>query len=808
MRKRLPLIIAGIIAAAHDTVGIAGALPNVRLLPLRVLDAQGVGFYSDAAAAIVAAADRGAGVINLSIGGVYPSTILQQAIDYAIARGVTVVAAAGNTGGAILYPAAYPDVISVGALNPDGTTASFSSGGTSVDALAPGVDILTTSRDGDWSSRTGTSFAAPYVSAAAALARAGVTTAGLSGIIRLAGEDVVAAVPTPTGAPGLETANGRPGADAVTTEDQTRPFVMADASDAPPGYVLWGGDIFVPQEYVELTAQGFHIYDGTAFMELFRWPGGVIPYTFDAGVNMTQGETARRAMDEWEAFSGVRFVPRTSQSDYVQLRLSSGNSSALGRVGGVQYLNLYNWDVPTIMHELGHAMGILHEHQRYDRDSFISVNLANAQPGSASQLVEDAGGVPLGSYDFGSIMHYFGTAFGINGAQTITALAPYQAWQNIMGFRNSLSEGDVDLARYLYGANGLWPVPSNDRISGATVIAALPYGGAQTMQATTIGTAEPLFSCVDNALVANTVWYRLTPSVNGVYTVTTSTSPTINRVVGVFASSGLPPVSWPSVGCSTSSGASSTTTFTGIAGTTYYIGIGYVASSAIHPPLPLTTSTVLTINVSGGAPTATPTPNITNDTPATATVINSLPATFAQDTNGASFNSSVEPWLCQPVSNLVWYRFTAPATDEYYVSTGGSSFDTVLAIYEGQPGPGSSAVECNDDIVPNAYLTSLLRLNLTAGTTYWVGIGKWGTNTGGGSLTLRVDRATLLRNGDFAGGTANWMAANLNPVNVNAGMLEVTQPTGTANGTLWQEIVQPLPISTSSPASAMARRTA
>ncbi len=787
--------VAGIIAAAHDSVGIAGALPNARILPLRVLDAAGVGFYSDAAAAIVAAADLGAGVINLSIGGAYPSAILQQAIDYAVGRGVTVVAAAGNTGGAILYPAAYPNVISVGALRPDGAIAGFSSGGASVAALAPGVDILTTSRDGAWRARTGTSFAAPFVSAAAALARAGGGAVALNGVVRLADATAIAAAPTPTAPPGTAPQDGG-GPAAETDSGETRVFVMANPEDAPPGYVLWGGDIFVPQQYLELTAQGFHIYDGTAFMETFRWPGGVIPYTFGAGVTAAQQNTARRAMDEWEAFSGVRFVPRTSQTSYVELILSTGNSSSLGRVGGLQTINLYNWDVPTIMHELGHAMGILHEHQRYDRDAFISVNLANARSEGVSQLQKDFSGVPSGSYDFASIMHYFGTAFGINGATTITALAPYQAWQNIMGFRNSLSEGDVDLARQLYGSNGRWPVPANDRISGATAITSLPYGGAQTMQASTIGTAEPLFSCTPNTRVANTVWFRLTPAVSGTYTVQTSTSPTINRVVGVFASSGAPPVSWPSVGCSTSSGLSSTTSFSATAGTTYYIGIGYVANSAIDPPLPLTTSTVLTINVSGGAPTATPTPNITNDTPATATLINSLPATIAQNTVGASYTSSIEPTLCASVSNLVWYRLTAPASGEYYFSTAGSNFDTVLAIYTGQPGPSSPSLACNDDVVPNSALTSFLRVTLTGGTGYWIGIGRYGTNTGGGDLVLRVDRASLLRNGDFSGGTAHWMAADLNPVNVSGGVLEVTQPIGTTTGVLWQELPHPLPLNT------------
>jgi hypothetical protein len=84
-----------------------------------VLNAQGLGTYSDVAAAIVRATDEGAQVINMSLGGANPSSILNDAIDYAIDHEVMVVAAAGNTGGAVLYPAAYEPVIAVGSVDPD-----------------------------------------------------------------------------------------------------------------------------------------------------------------------------------------------------------------------------------------------------------------------------------------------------------------------------------------------------------------------------------------------------------------------------------------------------------------------------------------------------------------------------------------------------------------------------------------------------------------------------------------------------------------------------------------------------------------
>jgi len=163
--------VAGVIAAnMNDGVGIAGVAPNAQIMPLRVLNASGVGSYSDVAAAIVYAADNGAQVINLSLGGSNPSSTLENAVNYAISKGVIVVAAAGNNGteGA-LYPAAYLDVIAVGSVDPNLQHSSFSNYGSQIDIWAPGRDILTTKGDGGFGLVSGTSFAAPYVAGAEAL---------------------------------------------------------------------------------------------------------------------------------------------------------------------------------------------------------------------------------------------------------------------------------------------------------------------------------------------------------------------------------------------------------------------------------------------------------------------------------------------------------------------------------------------------------------------------------------------------------------------------------------------------------------
>ena len=166
--------VAGIIAAnADNDEGIAGIAPNAQIMPLRVLDASGLGTYSDVAQAIVYAVDHGAQVINLSLGGTNPAVILENAVNYATENNVTIVAATGNTGStAPLYPAHYENVIAVGSIDEDGSISSFSNLG--ADRWAPGRHILTTGVDGDYVFQNGTSFAAPQISGQKALELSGI----------------------------------------------------------------------------------------------------------------------------------------------------------------------------------------------------------------------------------------------------------------------------------------------------------------------------------------------------------------------------------------------------------------------------------------------------------------------------------------------------------------------------------------------------------------------------------------------------------------------------------------------------------
>ncbi|HEX4492282.1 MAG TPA: S8 family serine peptidase [Acidimicrobiia bacterium] len=170
--------VAGLIAAhVGNGRGIAGAAPNVKILPVRVLDSGGSGTSANVAAGIVYAANHGAHVINLSLGGTGADPGERAAVDYAISKGAVVVAAAGNsgqTGSPAIYPAAFPEVLAVGAVDSHNAHAAFSNVGSYVDVVAPGVNVLSTYNGSthSYAQGEGTSFAAPYASAAVALVEA------------------------------------------------------------------------------------------------------------------------------------------------------------------------------------------------------------------------------------------------------------------------------------------------------------------------------------------------------------------------------------------------------------------------------------------------------------------------------------------------------------------------------------------------------------------------------------------------------------------------------------------------------------
>ena len=163
--------VAGIIAAvANNGIGGSGVAPNAKILPIQVLDQAGQGDARDVAAGVRFAADNGARVINLSLGGATESLSLSQAITYANDKGVLVVAAAGNGGAADKpkWPASLDLTLAVTAVDQANNATSFDQRGDYIDLSAPGANIVSTAK-GDYVTLSGTSMAAGFVAGAAAL---------------------------------------------------------------------------------------------------------------------------------------------------------------------------------------------------------------------------------------------------------------------------------------------------------------------------------------------------------------------------------------------------------------------------------------------------------------------------------------------------------------------------------------------------------------------------------------------------------------------------------------------------------------
>jgi len=166
--------VAGLIAARPDSNEATGVAPDIRVMDLRFLDSRNQFYGRDwemFAQAIDYAVANGADIINLSIycNGV-PPTALEQAILRAHAAGVLIVGIAGNNGcNRVCYPGCYPSVIAVSATNRENSLASFSNYGSHVTVCAPGDSVISLYPGGEIAEGSGTSFAAPHVSAALAL---------------------------------------------------------------------------------------------------------------------------------------------------------------------------------------------------------------------------------------------------------------------------------------------------------------------------------------------------------------------------------------------------------------------------------------------------------------------------------------------------------------------------------------------------------------------------------------------------------------------------------------------------------------
>ncbi|GAA0726080.1 hypothetical protein GCM10009430_32670 [Aquimarina litoralis] len=183
-------------------------------------------------------------------------------------------------------------------------------------------------------------------------------------------------------------------------------------------YIL-DGDIIIPISEVSDQSKS----TGTTKS---RWPGGVVYYVIDP--NLFNKDRVTAAIEHWEKNTRIRFVKRTNQPNYVTFRQGSGCSSNVGMISVPQFITLGNsCSTASVIHEIGHTVGLYHEQNRKDRDKYVNILWENLPSDiiTRSQFTRydeffNGEGNEYTAFDFGSIMMYNPFAFSINGKPTIT----------------------------------------------------------------------------------------------------------------------------------------------------------------------------------------------------------------------------------------------------------------------------------------------------------------------------------------------------------------------------------------------------
>jgi hypothetical protein len=235
------------------------------------------------------------------------------------------------------------------------------------------------------------------------------------------------------------------------------------------------GDLLIEQKYLR----------SASVIPVRLWPGGRIPVQFRSEVPFSARQSFFEACNAWGAEANISCFTRAAEPDFLDVTngadcvIGAAGCSLYGVHGGPQLFGIRDWyAMPVILHELGHALGLAHEHQRFDRDVFVQINFQHVLP-QAIHAFDRINTRYESYYDYASVMHYGANAASADGYDTITTLDP--AYSAIIGNAEVLSRRDRLAAMKLYGSkSGLVnievPVVVGKYLSVAQGLLRLDYG--------------------------------------------------------------------------------------------------------------------------------------------------------------------------------------------------------------------------------------------------------------------------------------------------------------------------------------------
>lgn len=212
------------------------------------------------------------------------------------------------------------------------------------------------------------------------------------------------------------------------------------------GMNFFQGDIVLSDQ--QLTEGGTANKGGATYS---RWPNRTIYYTIAGNMGSINVNKINTAVNEYNSKTNARWVQRTNQSNYVEFIFGSSNGSDgwahIGYQGGKQTISLDQYiSVGSVIHEMGHTVGLYHEHCRQDRDQYVSIQWGNIQDGQGYNFNKYTSGTDIGPFNINSVMMYWPTSYSKNGLPTIKRADGSNFTYNRTGF----TTGDINTINAMY----------------------------------------------------------------------------------------------------------------------------------------------------------------------------------------------------------------------------------------------------------------------------------------------------------------------------------------------------------------------